>query len=213
MLLKAYRLGLFPMAEGRDSKTLYWLDPRRRGIIPLERFRVSRRLGRTVRQGKFEVAVDRDFGAVIAACAEPRSEDGDSWINSDILRLYGELFEQGAAHSVECRLNGQLAGGLYGVSLGGVFFGESMFSRIRDASKVALVHLAARLQLGGYSLLDTQFMTDHLATFGAVEVARADYRRRLDAALQRNAQWPHDLPDGALERFLAAARLRQPPVE
>jgi len=213
MLLKAYRLGLFPMAEGRDSTTLYWLDPRRRGIIPLERFRVSRRLGRTVRQGKFEVAVDRDFGAVIAACAEPRSEDGDSWINSDILRLYGELFEQGAAHSVECRLNGQLAGGLYGVSLGGVFFGESMFSRIRDASKVALVHLAARLQLGGYSLLDTQFMTDHLATFGAVEVARADYRRRLDAALQRNAQWPHDLPDGALERFLASARLRRPPVE
>jgi len=213
MLLKAYRLGLFPMAEGRDSTTLYWLDPRRRGIIPLERFRVSRRLGRTVRQGKFEVAVDRDFGAVIAACAEPRSEDGDSWINSDILRLYGELFEQGAAHSVECRLNGQLAGGLYGVSLGGVFFGESMFSRIRDASKVALVHLAARLQLGGYSLLDTQFMTDHLATFGAVEVARADYRRRLDVALQRHAPWPHDLPDGALERFLAAARLRRPPVE
>ncbi len=213
MLLKAYRLGLFPMADGRASKTLYWLDPRQRGIIPLERFRVSRRLGRTVRQGKFEVRVDRDFGAVIAACAEPRAKNGDSWINNDIVRLYGELFERGAAHSVECLLNGQLAGGLYGVSVGGAFFGESMFSRVRDASKVALVHLAARLQLGGYSLLDTQFITDHLATFGAVEISRADYRRRLHVALQLEAQLPHHLPDCALERFLAAARLKRPPTE
>ena len=206
MLLTAYRLGLFPMADGRRSNTIYWLDPRRRGIVPLDRFRVSRRLGRTVRQGRFEVSVDGDFDAVIAACAEPRSDDGDTWINDDILRLYNELFQKGAAHSVECRLNGRLAGGLYGVSVGGAFFGESMFSRVRDASKVALVHLAARLRAGGYLLLDTQFVTDHLTTFGAMEISRTDYRRRLSAALQVEADLPRELPEGALERFLAAAR-------
>ena len=211
MLLTAYRLGLFPMADGRRSNTLYWLDPRRRGIIPLDRFRVSRRLGRTVRQGRFEVLVDCDFDAVIAACAEPRSDDGDTWINDDILRLYRELFLKGAAHSVECRLDGRLAGGLYGVSVGGAFFGESMFSRVRDASKVALIHLAARLHVGGYLLLDTQFVTDHLATFGATEISRTDYRRRLSAALQAEAELPRNLPDGALERFLAAARPTPPP--
>ena len=206
MLLTAYRLGLFPMADGRRSNTLYWLDPRRRGIIPLDRFRVSRRLGRTVRQGRFEVRVDCDFDAVIAACAEPRSDDGDTWINDDILRLYKELFQEGAAHSVECRLDGRLAGGLYGVSVGGAFFGESMFSRVRDASKVALVHLAARLRAGGYLLLDTQFVTDHLTTFGAMEISRTDYRRRLSAAIHVDADLPRDLPEGALERFVASAR-------
>ncbi len=206
MLLTAYRLGLFPMADGRRSNTLYWLDPRRRGVIPLDRFRVSRRLGRTVRQGRFEVAVDCDFDAVIAACAEPRSDDGDTWINDDILRLYRELFRKGDAHSVECRLDGQLAGGLYGVSVGGAFFGESMFSRVRDASKVALVHLAARLRYGGYRLLDTQFVTGHLVTFGAMEISRTDYRRRLRSAIHVDTDLPRDLPDGELERFLAAAR-------
>ena len=210
MLLTAYRLGLFPMAEGRGSKTLHWLDPRRRGVIPLDRFRVSRRLCRTVRQGRFEVLVDSDFDAVIAACAEPRSDDGDTWINADILRLYRELYRKGAAHSVECRLDGRLAGGLYGVSVGGAFFGESMFSRVRDASKVALVHLAARLRLGGYRLLDTQFVTDHLATFGAIEISRLDYRRRLSAALQVEAELPPELPEGALEGFLASARPTPP---
>ncbi len=212
MLLTAYRLGLFPMADGRRSNTLYWLDPRRRGVIPLDRFRVSRRLGRTVRQGRFEVLVDCDFDAVIAACAGPRSGDGDTWINDDILRLYKELFCKGAAHSVECRLDGRLAGGLYGVSVGGAFFGESMFSRVRDASKVALVHLAARLRVGGYLLLDTQFVTDHLTTFGAMEISRTDYRRRLSAALKVEADLPHELPKGALERFLAAARPKPPPA-
>ncbi len=211
MLLTAYRLGLFPMADGRRSNTIYWLDPRRRGIVPLDRFRVSRRLGRTVRQGRFEVSVDGDFDAVIAACAEPRSDDGDTWINDDILRLYKELFQKGAAHSVECRLDGRLAGGLYGVSVGGAFFGESMFSRVRDASKVALVHLAVRLRAGGYLLLDTQFVTDHLTTFGAMEISRTDYRRRLSAALQVEADLPRELPEGALERFLAAARPTPPP--
>ncbi len=211
ILLAAYRLGLFPMADGRRSDTLYWLDPRRRGIIPLDGFRVSRRLARTVRQGRFEVLVDGDFDAIIAACAEPRADDGDTWINDDILRLYRELHRRGAAHSVECWLEGHLAGGLYGVSIDGVFFGESMFSRIRDASKVALVHLAARLQFGGYLLLDTQFFTEHLATFGAVEISRTDYRRRLKAALETNAELPRDLPAGALEQFLASARPKPPP--
>ena len=206
MLLTAYRLGLFPMADGRRSNTLYWLDPRRRGIIPLDRFRVSRRLARTVRQGRFEVRVDCDFDAVIAACAEPRADDGDTWINDDILRLYKELFQKGAAHSVECRLDGRLTGGLYGVSVGGAFFGESMFSRVRDASKVALVHLAARLRVGGYLLLDTQFVTEHLATFGAIEISRTDYRRRLSAAIHVDTDLPQNLPEGALERFLAATR-------
>ena len=206
MLLTAYRLGLFPMADGRRSSTLYWLDPRRRGVIPLDGFHVSRRLARTVRQGRFEVLVDGDFDAVIAACAEPRADDGDTWINDDILRLYRELFRKGAAHSVECRLEGRLAGGLYGVSIGGAFFGESMFSRARDASKVALVHLAARLRIGGYRLLDTQFFTEHLATFGAMEISRTDYRRRLRAALEAEADLPRELPAGALERFLASTR-------
>ena len=212
MLLTAYRLGLFPMADGRRSNTLYWLDPRRRGIIPLDGFRVSRRLARTVRQGRFEVLIDGDFDAVIAACAEPRSDGGDTWINDDILRLYRELHRKGAARSVECRLDGRLAGGLYGVSIDGAFFGESMFSRVRDASKVALVHLAARLRFGGYRLLDTQFLTDHLATFGAVEVSRTDYRRRLRAALEAEAELPQELPEGALERFLASARPKPPPA-
>ncbi len=211
MLLTAYRLGLFPMADGRRSDTLYWLDPRRRGVIPLDDFRVSRRLARTVRQGRFEVLVDGDFNAVIGACAEPRADDGDTWINDDILRLYRELHRKGAAHSVECRVEGQLAGGLYGVSIGGAFFGESMFSQVRDASKVALVHLAARLRIGGYRLLDTQFFTDHLATFGALEISRTDYRRRLKAALETDAELPRDLPDGALARFLASARPKPPP--
>ena len=211
MLLTAYRLGLFPMADGRRSDRLYWLDPRRRGVIPLEGFHAPRRLARTVRQGRFEVGVNGDFDAVIAACAEPRAEDGDTWINDDILRLYRELHRKGAAHSIECRLEGRLAGGLYGVSIGGAFFGESMFSRARDASKVALVHLAARLRLGGYRLLDTQFVTGHLAAFGAVEISRTAYRSRLRAALAAKAELPPELPEGALERFLASARPTPPP--
>ncbi len=213
MLLKAYRLGLFPMADSRHSDTLYWLDPRRRGIIPLDAFRVSRRLARTLRQDRFEVSVDRDFDAVIQACARPRADGGDTWINDDILRLYRELAEQGAAHSVECWREGRLAGGLYGVSVGGAFFGESMFSRVRDASKVALVHLAARLVGAGYRLLDTQFLTPHLALFGAVEISRGEYRRRLGEALQVEAALPRELDRGALLGFLARARLRPLPSE
>ncbi|HYD65952.1 leucyl/phenylalanyl-tRNA--protein transferase [Azospirillum sp.] len=183
LLLRAYAAGIFPMAESADSDDLYWFDPEQRGILPLDAFHVPKRLRRTVRRGPFEVRVDSAFRAVIEACAEPTAERPKTWINQDIVRLYSELAGQGCAHSVECWRDGRLVGGLYGVSLGGAFFGESMFSRETDASKVALVHLVARLRAAGYTLLDTQFVTEHLTRFGAVEIPRAEYRRRLAAAL------------------------------
>ncbi|WP_051340213.1 leucyl/phenylalanyl-tRNA--protein transferase [Azospirillum halopraeferens] len=189
LLLRAYAAGIFPMAESAESPELYWFDPERRGILPLDAFHVPRTLRRTVRRGGFEVRVDTDFAAVIRACAEPTAERPKTWINADIVRLYCELHAAGFAHSVECRRDGRLAGGLYGVSLGSAFFGESMFSRETDASKVALVHLVARLRAAGYTLLDTQFVTDHLSRFGAVEIPRAEYRRRLAAALSRTADF------------------------
>lgn len=189
LLLRAYACGLFPMAESRDSPELFWVDPERRGVLPFGDFHIPRRLARTVRQELFEIAVDRDFRAVLEACAAPaRGRDG-TWINGDILMLYEQLYAVGAAHSVECRRDGALVGGLYGVSLAGAFFGESMFHRARDASKVALVHLVARLRAGGYTLLDTQFLTDHLARFGAREVSRAAYRRLLATALAARADF------------------------
>ncbi len=202
LLLRAYAVGIFPMADSRSSRQLYWLDPEWRGIILPEQFHVPRRLRRTVRAQSFEVRVDTAFREVIARCAELRRDRPDSWINDDIERLYGDLFELGAAHSVECWLGGELVGGLYGVALNAAFFGESMFSRVADASKVALVHLVARLNLGGYSLLDTQFITRHLRQFGAFEVSRAEYRRRLAAALRKSAEFQPDLPEGALLGFL-----------
>ncbi|MGQ9367362.1 leucyl/phenylalanyl-tRNA--protein transferase [Azospirillum sp. ST 5-10] len=189
LLLRAYAAGIFPMAESAESTDLYWFDPELRGVLPLERFHVPRRLRRTVRRGLFEVRVDGDFGAVIRACAEATADRPKTWINGDIVRLYGELHDAGFAHSVECWRDGELAGGLYGVSLAGAFFGESMFSRATDASKVALVHLVARLRAGGYTLLDTQFVTEHLSQFGALEIPRAEYRRRLADALGRPADF------------------------
>lgn len=192
MLLFAYRRGVFPMADSRDDPNVYWVDPERRGVLPLERFHLPRSLARTLRRGSYEVSVDRDFAGVVEGCAE-RPE---TWINAPIERLYDELFRLGYAHSVECRRDGVLAGGLYGVALAGAFFGESMFSRARDASKVALAHLAARLTAGGFRLLDVQFATDHLARFGAVEISRADYRRRLAAALEADADF-YSLPEPA----------------
>lgn len=187
LLLRAYAAGIFPMAESADSADLYWFDPERRGILPLDSFHVPKRLKRTVRAGTFELRFDGDFRAVIEACAESTSERPKTWINADIVRLYTELHEQGFAHAVETWRGGRLVGGLYGVSLGTAFFGESMFSRETDASKVALVHLVARLRAGGFTLLDTQFVTEHLSRFGAVEIPRADYRRRLAQALGRQA--------------------------
>ena len=183
LLLRAYAAGIFPMAESADSRDLYWFDPEQRGILPLDTFHVPRRLRRTVRGGGFEMRFDSAFRAVIEACAEPTAERPKTWINADIVRLYCELHEQGFAHSVETWRDGQLVGGLYGVSLGRAFFGESMFSRTTDASKVALVHLVARLRAGGFTLLDTQFVTEHLSRFGALEIPRSEYRRRLAAAI------------------------------
>ena len=194
LLLRAYAAGVFPMAESRRSDRLYWLDPALRGVLPLDGgFHLSRRLRRTALSDRFSVTVDQDFPGVIRGCAEPAPGRTDTWINEEIERLFLDLHARGAAHSVEVTAEGRLVGGLYGVSLGGAFFGESMFSRVTDASKVALVHLVARLRLGGYVLCDTQFLTTHLARFGAVEIPKADYKLRLAAALSVEATWRTDL--------------------
>jgi len=179
LLLRAYAAGIFPMAESADTDELFWIDPQRRGILPLDGMHVSRRLARSFLAGGFEVVIDGDFEATVRACAD-RPE---TWINEKIVRLYTALHARGHAHSVEIRDRGALVGGLYGVALGGAFFGESMFSRRRDASKFALVALVARLRAGGFQLLDTQFVTAHLATLGAIEIPQVEYRRRLRAAL------------------------------
>jgi leucyl/phenylalanyl-tRNA--protein transferase len=192
LVLRAYRHGLFPMAEGRTGDRLFWLDPVKRGVLPLDGFHLSRRLLRTVLSDTFQVTVDRNFAGTIAGCATPLPERADTWINPQIERLFTELFRMGYAHSVESWQGGTLVGGLYGVSLGGVFFGESMFSFARDASKIALVHLVARLRLGGYCLLDTQFVTTHLSQFGAVEIPRDAYKKRLAEALEVPAAWLTD---------------------
>jgi len=183
VLLKAYACGIFPMAESAEDPSLYWIEPDLRGIIPLDRFHVSARLARTVRSDQFQVTVNRDFDGVIDGCAEPQAGRPRTWINQRIRALYRKLHERRHCHSVEVYLDGALVGGLYGVALGRAFFGESMFHRMRDASKVALVHLVARLRAGGYTLLDTQFVTDHLKSFGAIEVPRRQYHKLLESAL------------------------------
>jgi leucyl/phenylalanyl-tRNA--protein transferase len=198
LMLRAYRHGLFPMAETRRGERLYWLDPERRGVLPLDRFHFPRRLARTVLSDAFSVTVDQDFAGTIAGCASSAPGREDTWINQQIERLFGELHQQGHAHSVESRIDGHLVGGLYGVAIGGVFFGESMFSMVRDASKVALVHLVARLRLGGFQLLDTQFVTAHLAQFGAEELPRDDYKVRLAQAVGVPAEFPVALPPSLL---------------
>jgi leucyl/phenylalanyl-tRNA--protein transferase len=196
LLLQAYCAGLFPMGERREDPTLYWLDPDPRTILPLNGFHLARRLARTVRSGRFEIRCDSAFETVIEACAEATVTRRESWINRPIVSLYTALFERGHAHSVETWHDGHLVGGLYGVSIGGAFFGESMFSRETDASKVALVHLVARLVLGGYALLDCQFMTAHLRSFGAVEVPKTEYRWRLQQALRLSPDFQRGV-DGA----------------
>ena len=198
ILLAAYAAGVFPMAESADDPGLFWVDPRHRGILPLDAFHIPRRLLRVVRQNRFEVRCDTTFEEVIRGCAETSEKRPNTWINDEIVRLYVALFARGAAHSVECRRGGMLVGGLYGVSIGAAFFGESMFSRESDASKVALVHLVARLRLGGYRLLDTQFLTPHLAHFGGIEITRPRYRRLLAAALASRASFPLELPKAAV---------------
>ena len=188
ILLRAYSIGLFPMAEGADDPSLFWLDPELRGVFPLDGMIVSRSLAKTVRQDRFTVLVDRDFDAVLEGCAAAAPDRTETWINGPIRGLYRDLFDLGYAHTVEAYRDGFLVGGLYGVALGAAFFGESMFHRQSDASKVCLLHLAARLREGGYLLLDTQFVTPHLATLGAVEVPRARYRKRLAEAVKRSAR-------------------------
>ena len=196
-VLRAYSLGLFPMAESAEDKELFWVDPEQRAIFPLDNFSVSHSLAKTIRRDRFEVTVDQDFDAVIAHCAAPAKDRENTWINEEIRHLYRELFDMGFVHTIECRRAGRLVGGLYGVALRGAFFGESMFHLETDASKVALAHLVARLRAGGFSLLDTQFMTTHLASLGAIEISRAVYHQALEQALTVVSDfyvWPPDQP-------------------
>jgi leucyl/phenylalanyl-tRNA--protein transferase len=188
-LLSCYARGVFPMADAREDERVFLIDPERRGVLPLNGFHVSRRLARTVGGDPFAVRIDTAFRSVVQTCAEAGPGRLETWINHPIEDLYVSLHERGFAHSVECWRDDELLGGLYGVALGGAFFGESMFSRARDASKVALVHLVARLVAGGYRLLDAQFMTDHLTQFGAEEISRLDYHRRLALALSAEADF------------------------
>jgi len=204
LLLRAYAVGVFPMAEDRYAEEIFWVDPRRRGVLPLDGFHISRSLARRLRSGQFDVSVDTDFEGVLAGCAD-RPE---TWINATIAELYAALFRRGAAHSIEVRQEGRLVGGVYGVTIGAAYFGESMFSRATDASKVALAFLVDRLREGGFRLFDTQFVTDHLASLGAREISRAGYRKRLRAALMQAADWdapgPLPEPETLLARHRAA---------
>ncbi|MEM7749439.1 MAG: leucyl/phenylalanyl-tRNA--protein transferase [Pseudomonadota bacterium] len=190
VLLKAYSCGIFPMAESADDPQLFWIEPQARGLLPLESINIPKRLARTIRQAPFEVRVDTDFDGVIDGCAASRPGRTSTWINERIRSLYGDLFRMGHCHTVEAwSADGQLVGGLYGVELGGAFFGESMFSLERDASKVALVYLGARLIHGGFVMLDTQFVTEHLRQFGAIEVSRSRFQSQLDIALDRSGSF------------------------
>ena len=185
MLLLAYRSGIFPMADSREDSEIFWVEPRERAIIPLGGFRLSRSLAKAVRQERFEVSIDRDFAGVMKACAGPRPDHPESWISERIMASYRDLHDAGHAHSIECWQDGVLVGGLYGVSVDRVFCGESMFSHARDASKVALAWLVALMRHAGFELLDCQFMTDHLASLGAVEIAQAQYLEKLTAAQRK----------------------------
>lgn len=187
MVLRAYSIGIFPMAETADDPSIHWIEPKRRGIIPLDGLHVSRSLAKLIRSDRFQVAIDTDFQSVIEACA---TTHGSTWINLPIRSLFSELFEKGHVHSVEVYEKNQLVGGLYGLALGGAFFGESMFHTATNASKVALVHLVARLNAGGFCLLDTQFLTPHLATLGAIEIDRLEYKSLLANALSVTAEFP-----------------------
>jgi leucyl/phenylalanyl-tRNA---protein transferase len=207
VLLKAYACGIFPMAESADDPALYWIEPDMRGIIPLEGFHLAARLKRTVRTTPFTVWVNRDFDAVIDGCAEAKPDRARTWINGRIRKIYRSLFEHGHCHTVEVYDGDKLVGGLYGVSLGRAFFGESMFHRARDASKIALVHLIARLIAGGYRLLDTQYVTDHLRSFGAVEVGKRRYHRLLEDAIVGEADFGELPLDRPLSGAQALARL------
>lgn len=205
ILVQAYSVGVFPMAESADDDRLFWVEPERRGIFPLEALTVSRSLARAVRADRFAIRCDRDFDGVINGCAAAAPDRPGTWINSRIRMLFGRLFAAGRVHTVEAYAGDDLVGGLYGLQIGGAFFGESMFHRATDASKICLVHLAARLIAGGFVLLDAQFITPHLATLGAVEIARAEYRTRLAGAIVRTATFAA-LPPFSGEAALAVVR-------
>jgi leucyl/phenylalanyl-tRNA--protein transferase len=192
LLLSAYAVGMFPMANDHDDPTIHWIEPRRRGVLPLDGFHVPRSLRKAIRRRQEDLRVDTAFEAVIRGCAEATEERPRTWLNEELIGLYLELHRRGHAHSVETWQDGRLVGGLYGVRLGAAFFGESMFSRVRDASKMALVELVCRLRAGGFVLLDTQFTTEHLERFGAVEISRAEYLRQLRRALALPARFPAD---------------------
>jgi leucyl/phenylalanyl-tRNA---protein transferase len=205
LLLRAYALGVFPMAEGRNDPELYWIDPKQRGILPLDGFHVPHSLRKTARRQVFEIRLDTAFREVMEGCAEPGPGRPDSWINEEILSLYTALHEARHAHSVEAWRKGKLVGGLYGVTIGAAFFGESMFSREKDASKVALVHLVARLKRGGFQLLDTQFVTRHLARFGVVEIPRQRYQELLQRAIAQPADFYCEVPVSAVEALMQSS--------
>lgn len=206
VLLNAYSCGIFPMAESADDPALYWIEPEARGVLPLDSVHVPKRLARTIRAGQFEVRIDSDFDAVIDGCAASRPGRRSTWINVRIRQLYGTLFRQGHCHTVETWSNGRIVGGLYGVALGGAFFGESMFSTETDASKVALVYLVARLVHGGFSLLDTQFVTDHLRQFGTVELDKAAFHAALEAAIGQKTDYLALDPKAPADEVLAIVR-------
>lgn len=190
LLLQAYRMGVFPMSEGRNDPEVFWVDPKMRGVFPLDGFRISRSLARTMRRGHFQVTTDQAFNDVVVGCADRE----ETWINETIFDLYSALHDSGDAHSVEVWEDGQLVGGVYGVSIGGGFFGESMFSRATDASKTALAYLVDRLNLGGFELFDTQFITPHLASLGAIEISRKEYQQKLAAAIRTPASFTRPGP-------------------
>ena len=202
IVLDAYSKGLFPMAENRRDKQLFWIDPEVRGILPLDNFHIPRSLKKKIRNNPFEVRFDHNFAAVIRACAKQKPKRRETWINDEIIELYTKLFCMRHAHSVECWQEEKLVGGLYGISIGGAFFGESMFSSERDSSKIALVHLVARLNLAGFTLLDTQFITDHLKQFGAIEISRVEYHKILNVALNLNVGFHLEVSLDAEEEVL-----------
>ncbi|MEG9861448.1 MAG: leucyl/phenylalanyl-tRNA--protein transferase [Parvularculales bacterium] len=202
VLLEAYQAGIFPMADNRESNGFYWVNPDKRGVIPLKHFHLPRRLRRTLKDAPFVIKINKDFATVMQACAEPTPDRPESWINPPLYRLYTRLHSLGYAHSVECWQDGNLVGGLYGVHVGAAFFGESMFSRVKDASKIALVHLAARLRAGGFLLLDIQFITMHLRQFGAVELSHTAFHQCLSEALRHQGDFfslSDDTPSSILQ--------------
>jgi leucyl/phenylalanyl-tRNA--protein transferase len=209
LVLKAYAYGVFPMAKSRGDTDVFWVQPKLRGVLPLDAFHLSRSLRKRMRQGVFTVTVDKDFNGVMAGCAEAAEDRPDTWINDRIIRLFTDLYLAGLAHSVEVWEDEELVGGVYGLAMGSAFFGESMFSRVTDASKVALTHLAGILIKGGFTLLDTQFITDHLKRFGAIEISQQEYLAQLGAALTRQGKFEGPLSQRDLEAALLSHRSTQ----